>query len=117
VAAKEVEEETGIHCEVLRPIAILDGQRRGFTSMPLVSLVFLCRAVGGKLTPHPLECLDVGFFAQESLPANTIGAEMWAERAFAAIRGQSTDVLFDEVRTPTWQGDPDELHEPAEGSP
>ena len=31
VVVKEVAEETGIECEVVRPIGVLDGQRRGFT--------------------------------------------------------------------------------------
>ena len=40
VVVKEVREETGIECEVIRPIAILDGLRLGFTGIPLYSLVF-----------------------------------------------------------------------------
>ncbi|MEZ5166362.1 MAG: NUDIX hydrolase N-terminal domain-containing protein [Acidimicrobiales bacterium] len=34
VVVKEVHEETGIECEVVRPIAILDGQRRGYRGSP-----------------------------------------------------------------------------------
>src|SRR5258705_518654 len=56
VAAKEVLEETGIEIEPLRIIAVLDGLRLGFTQVPLYSLVFHCKAVGGTLTAHPLEC-------------------------------------------------------------
>ena len=48
VAVKEVHEETGIECEVVRLIAVLDGLRLGFTRVPLYSLVFHCRAVGGE---------------------------------------------------------------------
>src|SRR5712671_1713767 len=47
VAAKEVLEETGIEAEPVRLIAVLDGLRLGFTRIPLYSLVFLCRALGG----------------------------------------------------------------------
>ena len=108
VVVKEVQEETGIEVEVLRPIAILDGQRRGFTRIPLVSLVFHCRVVGGELRPHPLECTDVGFFAEEALPHPTANAELWAEQAFRAIRGEPLDVQFDPPRTPVWRGDPEE---------
>ena len=111
VVVKEVKEETGIDCEVIRPIAIIDGQRRGFTSMPLVSLVFLCRATGGELTPHPLECLDVGFFAESALPDTTVGTKMWASHAFAAIRGEDSSVMFDLPRTPVWQGELDDEEE------
>lgn len=106
VVVKEVKEETGIECEVVRPIAVLDGQRRGFTRIPLVSLVFHCEATGGTLTPHPLECTDVGFFAEDALPHPTAGAELWAEHAFQAIRGEDVPVLFDSPRDPIWQGDP-----------
>ena len=60
VVVKEVEEETGIVAEPVRLIAVLDGLRLGMTRIPLYSLVFHCRAVGGSLDPHPLECADVG---------------------------------------------------------
>jgi ADP-ribose pyrophosphatase YjhB (NUDIX family) len=112
VVVKEVKEEAGIECEVVRPIAVLDGQRRGYTRIPLVSLVFHCRAVGGSLTPHPLECLDVGFFAEDALPHPTAGVELWAEHAFRAIRGDDVPVLFDRPRTPPWRGEP-EAEEPS----
>jgi ADP-ribose pyrophosphatase YjhB (NUDIX family) len=103
VAVKEVQEETGIACEVLKVIAVLDGLRRGFTSIPLYSLVFHCRATGGELEAHPLECADVGWFAEDALPERTAGADSWAPLAFAAIRGEPVDVLYDEPRTPPWR--------------
>jgi ADP-ribose pyrophosphatase YjhB (NUDIX family) len=106
VVVKEVKEETGIECDVVRPIAVLDGQRRGYTRIPLVSLVFHCRATGGVLEPHPLECADVGFFAEDALPEPTAGADFWAEHAFRAIRGEDVPVLFDSPRDPVWKGDP-----------
>ena len=62
VAIKEVKEETGIDIEVVRLIGLFDGLRLGFTRTPLYSLVFHCRAVGGELAAHPLECEDVGWF-------------------------------------------------------
>ena len=104
VAVKEVQEETGILCEVQQLIAVLDGLRRGFTSIPLYSLVFHCRAVGGELDAHPLECADVGWFAEGELPERTAGADLWAPQAFAAIRGEPVGVLYDEPRDPPWQG-------------
>ena len=107
IVVKEVYEETGIDCEVIRPIAILDGQRRGFTRIPLVALVFHCRAIGGELRPHPLECSDVGFFARDALPEATVNADWWADHAFAAIRGEDIKVQFDPPRKPPWRGDPE----------
>src|SRR3954453_12867067 len=52
VAGKEGEEETGIEAEPVRLIAVLDGLRLGFTTVPLYSLVFHCRATGGELKAH-----------------------------------------------------------------
>jgi ADP-ribose pyrophosphatase YjhB (NUDIX family) len=105
VVVKEVLEETGIEVEPLRLIAVLDGLRLGFTRVPLYSLVFHCRAVGGELSPHPLECSDVGWFAEDELPMPLAGAAQWGQHVFAAIRGEPVDVLFDEPRSPPWRGD------------
>src|SRR5437660_718782 len=60
VALKEVAEETGVIAEAVRLFAVLDGLRLGFTRIPLYSLVFHCRAIGGALAAHPLETRDVG---------------------------------------------------------
>ena len=103
VAVKEVEEETGIHCVPERVLAVLDGMRLGFTSIPLYSIVFHCRAVGGELTAHPLECAAVGWFPQDDLPEPLAGAERWAPSAFAAIRGEPAEVVFDPPRRPIWR--------------
>ena len=105
VAAKEVLEETGIEVEPLRLIAVLDGLRLGFTTVPLYSLVFHCRAVGGTLVRHPLETRDVGWFSEDALPTPLAGADRWRPAAFAAIRGEPVDVVFDRPRTPPWRGD------------
>ena len=106
VAVKEVREETGIDCEVVRPIAILDGMRLGFHRVPLVSIVFHCHSLGGELEAHPLECSDVGFFAEGELPERTARPELWAPHAFRAIRGEPVEVLFDLPRDPPWRGCP-----------
>jgi ADP-ribose pyrophosphatase YjhB (NUDIX family) len=103
VVVKEVAEETGIHVEPVRLIAVLDGLRLGFTRIPLYSLVFQCRVTGGELQRHPLECADVGWFAEDALPFPLAGAERWGPQAFAAIRGEPVEVLFDMPRTPTWR--------------
>src|SRR5713226_396791 len=68
VAVKEVYEETGIEVEPLALIAVLDGLRLGFARLPLYSLVFHCRMIGGELQGHPLETRKVGFFPRERLP-------------------------------------------------
>jgi ADP-ribose pyrophosphatase YjhB (NUDIX family) len=103
VVVKEVKEETGIDCEPLRLIAVLDGMRMGFTRIPLYSLVFHCRALGGSLDAHPLECADVGWFAEDAMPEPLAGFERWGTQAFAAIRGEHVDVLFDKPRADVWR--------------
>jgi ADP-ribose pyrophosphatase YjhB (NUDIX family) len=103
VAVKEVLEETGIEAEPVQLIAVLDGLRLGFTRIPLYSLVFSCRAVGGSLKAHPLETRDVGWFAEDDLPTPLAGAERWGPHAFAAIKGERVDVLFDAARPDVWR--------------
>lgn len=103
VAVKEVLEETGIEVEPLRLIMVLDGLRVGITQVPLYSLVFHLEPVGGFLKAHPLECREVGWFAEDALPVPLAGAGMWKEHAFRAIRGEPLEVLFEHPRRPVWQ--------------
>ncbi len=110
VAVKEVREETGIECEVERLVAVYDGLRLGFSVVPLYSLVFHCRATGGSLRPHPLECDDVGWFARDALPeplapAARMGERSWLDLAFAAIDGDAADVAFDPPREQPWRSE------------
>jgi ADP-ribose pyrophosphatase YjhB (NUDIX family) len=104
VAVKEVLEETGIECKPDRLIMVLDGLRLGFTRVPLYSLVFHCTAVGGDLKAHPLETSAVGWFAEDDLPWPLAGVDRWGATAFAAIRGNPVDVLFDQPRDNPWRG-------------
>jgi ADP-ribose pyrophosphatase YjhB (NUDIX family) len=105
IAMKEVAEETGIECEPVRLIAVLDGLRLGFARVPMYSLVFYCRMTGGELNGHPLETSAVGFFARDALPQPLAGAHRWLDIAFAAIDGESRDTWFDPPREPIWRGD------------
>ena len=68
IAVKEVYEETGIEVEPVSMIAVLDGLRLGFARLPLYSLLFHCRMIGGELKGHPLETRAVGFFDRNNLP-------------------------------------------------
>jgi ADP-ribose pyrophosphatase YjhB (NUDIX family) len=109
VVVKEVEEETGIDVEPVRLIAVLDGLRLGFTRVPLYSLLFYCRATGGTLNAHPLECRDVGWFTRDTMPSPIVGSERWADTVFAALAGEHRDVLYDSVRQPMWRGDSEKI--------
>ena len=103
VAVKEVYEETGIECEPVRLIAVLDGLRLGFTTIPLYSLVFHCRKLGGELKGHVLETRNVGWFAEHEMPQPLAGYERWGPNAFAAIRGEPIEVAFDAPRPEVWR--------------
>ncbi len=105
VVVKEVLEETGIEVEPVRLIGVLDGMRLGVSRIPLYSLIFFCRATGGSLKIHPLECTDAGWFTRDDLPTPTIGAERWAGPIFAAIDGERRDVFYDDLRKPVWRAE------------
>ena len=103
IAEKEVFEETGMHVEALRIISIIDGVRAKFTRMPLYSIVFHCKVIGGELKHHPLECTDAGFFPKDNLPSPLAGSGNWVDHAFSAIRGEPIEVEFDKPRRPVWK--------------
>jgi ADP-ribose pyrophosphatase YjhB (NUDIX family) len=103
IAVKEVYEETGVEVEPVSLIAVFDGLRLGFARLPLYSLVFHCRLLGGELRGHPLETNAVGWFAQSGLPWPLAGGARWVDTAFAAIRGERRPVDFDVPRTPPWR--------------
>jgi 8-oxo-dGTP pyrophosphatase MutT (NUDIX family) len=105
IAVKEAYEETGIECEPVSLIAVLDGLRLGFARTPLYTLVFHCRMIGGELHGHPLETSQVGFFSRENLPEPLAGAHRWVDLAFAAINGELCPCSFDAPRTPPWRGE------------
>ena len=108
VAEKEVGEETGIIAEVESFVAVFDGLRRGFSAVPLYSLIFKLRPVGGSLARHPLECLDVGWFDRDSLPDPLAGAGNWVDIAFQAIDAEAPIPYFDPPRSDVWipEGEP-----------
>ena len=105
IAVKEVAEETGIDCEPVRLLSVMDGQRLGFTRFGMYMVLFHCRAVGGELRAHPLETADVGWFAPDDLPWPTAGVQWWGPLAFAAINGETMVPIFDPPRDPIWRGD------------
>ena len=76
----------------------------GFSRFGMYMILFHCQAVGGELPAHPLECADVGWFAEDELPERTAGAGWWGGLAFAAIHGERVADGFDAVRSPIWRG-------------
>ncbi len=106
VAVKEVAEETGIDCVVERPFAIYDGLQLGFSAVPMYSIVFQCRAIGGTLSHHPHECLDAGFFSRDALPSPIANFDLWGDLAFRAVAGEHYEADFDRPRRPVWRDEP-----------
>jgi ADP-ribose pyrophosphatase YjhB (NUDIX family) len=109
VVVKEVWEETGVRAEPTRLIAVLDGLRVGLSQVPLYSLVFLCRPLGGELRAHPLECADVGWFPLDDLPKPIAGVDRWGPVVRAALAGERPDVAFDQPRRWPWEEVEDHL--------
>jgi ADP-ribose pyrophosphatase YjhB (NUDIX family) len=103
VAVKEVREETGILCEPVQLVGVIDGLRMGFTRFGMYMVLFHCRAVGGELAAHPLETSTVGWFGEDELPWPTGGAAWWGPMAFAAIRGERKPAVFDPPRVDVWR--------------
>jgi ADP-ribose pyrophosphatase YjhB (NUDIX family) len=103
VAVKEVAEETGIDCVPDQLLAVIDGQRMGFSRFAMYMLLFHCTATGGELRPHPLETADVGWFEEGGLPTGAVGSQWWSPMAFAAIKGEKSPTSFDGVRSPIWR--------------
>ena len=103
VVLKEVWEETGIEAEVVAPIAIFDGLRLGFTGIPLYSIVFACRPIGGELKPHPLECRTSAGSPRTSSPSRWPVPTSGSSHAFKAIRGEQVPVWFDPPRRRPWR--------------
>lgn len=103
IVVKEVLEETGIIVNPLRLLSVVDGMQRGFTLVPMYSMIFYCEAIGGELKAHPLECMDVGWFSRDSLPSPLAARDKWVDMAFSAIRGEAREMYFDPPRAPFWQ--------------
>ena len=103
VAVKEVLEETGIECEPVQLLGVVDGQRMGFSRFGMYMLLFHCRATGGALQGHPLETSGLGWFAPDALPSATAGIEWWGQMAFAAISGERSTATFDTPRPSVWR--------------
>jgi ADP-ribose pyrophosphatase YjhB (NUDIX family) len=103
VAMKEVHEETGIECEVVELLGVIDGMRMGFSRFGMYMLLFRCRATGGSLNGHPLETADVGWFGRDALPNPIAGVQWWGPMAFNALDGNHRSATFDAPREPIWR--------------
>jgi 8-oxo-dGTP pyrophosphatase MutT (NUDIX family) len=70
-AVREVEEETGVHCEVERVIVVQALKPVTYDNGDVcqyMDIAFHCRAVGGEARVNDDESLEVGWFAVDALP-------------------------------------------------
>ncbi|MFI5673560.1 NUDIX hydrolase [Streptomyces cellulosae] len=70
-AVREVEEETGVHCEVERVIVVQALKPVTYDNGDVcqyMDIAFRCRAVGGEARVNDDESLEVGWFAVDALP-------------------------------------------------
>jgi ADP-ribose pyrophosphatase YjhB (NUDIX family) len=85
-AAREALEETGLVVRPLRLMAVIDSRKAGSVHRHIYSHLLYCRLEGGTLKPHPLEALEVGFFALDNLPEPLHGVD----RKWIALARSST---------------------------
>ena len=97
-AVREALEETGVHCEPIRLIAVHDNRRYKSTSaQQLYKFLFLCRLlpVPAEAPSHANETLDMGWFGEDALPADLVPSHaMRITVAFRAWRGD-IEAYFD----------------------
>ena len=79
----------------MRLIGVFDGFRLGFTRIPLYSLIFLCRAVGGELSPPSPRDARRRMVRSRRPPAPGRGDRSLGHHVFAALRGEEVDVIYD----------------------
>ena len=103
---KEVLEETGIECEPVRLIAVLDGLRLGFAPGPdvldRVPLPDDRRRAAAATRSRPRRSASS---PRDALPQPLAGAHRWLDLAFAAIDGEELEAWYDEPRDPPWRGE------------
>ncbi len=97
VAVKEVREETGLIVLPQRVVGVYDGALWGASLKPhFYSIVFYCKLEGGQLNRHPLETLDIGFFARDKIPQPIWrNRNSWIENAWAFHHDEISQVYFD----------------------
>ena len=103
VAVKEVRRRPASSCEVVAaasPCSTACGS--GFTRVPLYSLVFHCRAIGGELTAHPLETRRRRLVRGRRAAGAARRLPSCGASAFAAIRGERSTSSSTPPRPP-WQ--------------
>jgi ADP-ribose pyrophosphatase YjhB (NUDIX family) len=92
-AVREVKEESGYDCEVVKLAAVFDRNRQGHPPIPFYAykLFFLCRLTGGAPAAS-IETDGAGFFAEDCIPPLSL------------TRVTPTQIrhMFEHLRHPEW---------------
>lgn len=92
-ARREAFEETGIECEIERPVGLYYQQGRD-----RMNVLFLARPMGGELLQHTDETTANGFFAVDALPDNLFGDFMIADLAEGGVHQHTLETPEEVLR-------------------
>lgn len=72
---KEIREETGYECSIIKLISICDKRKDpSLSKWPhIYDLFFLCSIVGGNIQKKTLETSDLNFFSKDNIPSLSVG--------------------------------------------
>lgn len=89
-AIREVFEETGVHVKIERVLGVYGGADHMVTypngdQVAVISVVFLCRPIGGTPQVNDDESLEVRYFAPNAMPQMVTRYQMRVEQA---LKGQ-----------------------------
>ena len=92
-ALREVEEESGYRCEVVKLAAVYDRDRHGHPPIPYYTykLFFLCRLTGGAAAAS-VETDGAAFFEEDAIP----------ELSLTRVTTAQIRHMFDHLRHPEW---------------
>ncbi len=98
VAIKEIQEETGLNCSVLRLLAIYDKRMHNHPPQPfyIYKLIFLCKIESGELK-HGFDMAGASFFPITKLPDLSEDRILDAQiqQLYTMVIDNNTNVYFD----------------------
>ena len=97
-AERETWEEAGFHVKALKVVGVYDANRRDpLEVFHAFKIVFLCSIIDGEARPSK-ETSEVGFFAQNEIPANFSGERTTSRHikdVFTALQNPDCPTVFD----------------------
>lgn len=96
---KEIKEETGYECEVIKLIGVYDRRSSSIKSKwpHIYNLFFMCKIIGGEVIQDTLETSNPSFFFRDNLPPLSTGRVTYAQidKCFAHYFSQALPTEFD----------------------